>query len=304
MAPAPPPPFQPETCPAAFSILSGEDHPDAARGEVVIRSRSAGGRARLGSNSHQRTYRFYPLLHLIHRQHLVLFPLSRNGTREDRQGGSTVSSTRGACGGLSSRRAGAGATNNSAGAEEVYAAFKHAIAAATELLQTAECGHPAARRQPDGQTAWLFAHFCAGLRGERRWAGRGGAGVRETAWTTSAVKKTKRSRTRAETRRASRRRLERTPCGRTHHTHLAEVDVAVVVVVHVLETRQVEVRQPWVRPLVLVHVLVELSVAAACRASAPPAAPMMFVWVLRWAARARAWVGRKKGDQVHELKRN
>lgn len=37
-----------------------------------------------------------------------------------------------------------------------------------------------------------------------------------------------------------------------------EVDVAVVVVVHVLEPRQVEVRQSWVRPLVLVHVLVKL----------------------------------------------
>lgn len=40
--------------------------------------------------------------------------------------------------------------------------------------------------------------------------------------------------------------------------YLVEVDVAVVVVVHVLEPWQVEVGKPRVRPLVLVHVLVEL----------------------------------------------
>lgn len=40
--------------------------------------------------------------------------------------------------------------------------------------------------------------------------------------------------------------------------YLVKVDVAVVVVVHVLEPRQVVVRQSWVRPLVFVHVLVEL----------------------------------------------
>ena len=48
------------------------------------------------------------------------------------------------------------------------------------------------------------------------------------------------------------------PCCRGSSTRLVEVDVAVVVVVHVLEPRQVAIRQPGVSPLVLVHILVEL----------------------------------------------
>lgn len=48
--------------------------------------------------------------------------------------------------------------------------------------------------------------------------------------------------------------VKQLPC----HAYLVEVDVTVVVVVHVLESWQVEVGKPRVRPLVLVHVLVEL----------------------------------------------